>query len=59
MSLMITNDQEIEPEEFRREYPPRAVEENVIKNLKKSFGLASFNKEVDMICSGSRFKIEN
>jgi hypothetical protein len=42
MSLMITNDEEAEAESIWRRYRPRANDENVIKNLKEGFGLASF-----------------
>lgn len=40
---MITNDEETNPEEIWREYRPRANDENVIKDLKEGYGLASFN----------------
>ena len=42
MSLMITNDEKAEAESIWRQYRPRANDENVIKNLKEGFGLASF-----------------
>jgi len=42
-SLMITNDEEAEAESIWRQYRPRANDENVIKNLKEGFGLASFS----------------
>jgi hypothetical protein len=42
MSLMITNDEEAEAQSIWRQYRPRANDENVIKNLKEGFGLASF-----------------
>jgi len=45
MSLMITNDQDAEPEAIWREYRPRANDENAIKSLKEGFGLAAFNME--------------
>ena len=43
MSLFITNEEGLSPEEVWREYRPRACDENVIKNLKESFGLGAFN----------------
>ena len=42
-SLMITNDEDSLPEEIWRTYRPRANDENVIKDLKEGYGLASFN----------------
>lgn len=42
-SLFITNDSDATPEEVWREYRPRAADENIIKELKESYGLASFN----------------
>lgn len=42
-SIMITNDETSSPEEVWREYRPRANDENIIKDLKEGYGLASFN----------------
>jgi len=42
-SLYISNNTESTPEEIWREYRPRAADENIIKELKESYGLASFN----------------
>ena len=42
-SVMITNDNDSEPEEIWREYRPRANDENVIKNLKYGYGFEAFN----------------
>lgn len=44
-SLMITNDEEIKPVEIWREYRTRAKDENVIKDMKEGYGMASFNME--------------
>ena len=43
ISLFITNDHESSPEKIWRDYRPRATDENVIKELKKNYGLAAFN----------------
>lgn len=42
-SVMITNDLTASPKEIWDRYKPRAKDENVIKELKDSFGLDSFN----------------
>jgi hypothetical protein len=42
-SIMITNDETCSPEDIWREYRPRANDENIIKDLKEGYGLASFN----------------
>ena len=42
-SVMITNDEISSPKEIWDRYKPRANDENVIKELKYSFGLDSFN----------------
>lgn len=42
-SIMITNDEISSPEDVWREYCPRANDENIIKDLKEGYGLASFN----------------
>jgi len=42
-SIMITNDEKSRPEDIWREYRPRSNDENVIKDLKEGYGLATFN----------------
>ncbi len=42
-SVMITNDHDSSPKEIWDRYKPRAKDENVIKELKDSYGLDSFN----------------
>jgi hypothetical protein len=43
ISLMITNDDSLSPEEVWREYRPRANDENVVRDLKEGYGFETFN----------------
>jgi hypothetical protein len=40
---MITNDIELSPGQVWREYRPQANDDNMIKELKEGYGIASFN----------------
>lgn len=42
ISLFITNDEKLSPEDVWRKYRPRANDENSIKNLKDGFGFGGF-----------------
>lgn len=42
-TVLMTNEEDLSPEEVWMEYRPRANDENVLKDLKEGFGMASFN----------------
>ena len=42
-SVIITNNHDSGPEEIWREYRPRTIEKNVVKNLKYGYGFEAFN----------------
>ena len=45
VSLFVTNEEMLSPEQVWRNYRPRAADENAIKELKENYGLAAFNMQ--------------